>query len=163
MNLIALGYGALFLACALTDLIWLRIPNLLVLALVALFAVACVVAPPPLLIWGHIVPALVAFAVAASLFYWGKFGGGDVKLFAAAVLWVGAPALGPFLIALAIFGTIAVVIFGYLNTQVAGIVVWAGAYLGREVPLPASLQTNKSVPYGMVIAAAALSIGPAIG
>ena len=59
--------------------------------------------------------------------------------------------------------TIAVVLFGYLNAQVGGLVLWTGAYLGREIPLPASLKTNKSVPYGMVIAAAALSIGPATG
>jgi len=86
-----------------------------------------------------------------------------VKLLGAAVLWVGAAALGPFLIALAVYGTIAVVLFGYLNSQVAGLVLYAGAYLGRDVPLPASLKTNKSVPYGMVIAAAALSIGPSAG
>ena len=65
MLVIAVAYWALFIACAATDFLWLRIPNLLVLAIVALFALACVIAPPLALVWGHIVPAIVAFALAA--------------------------------------------------------------------------------------------------
>lgn len=163
MNLIAIGYAALLIACAATDFVWLRIPNLLVLALLALFAIACLLVPPPALFWNHIVPAIVVFALAAGLFFWGKLGGGDVKLLGAVVLWVGTAAMGPFLIMLGIYGAIAVIMFGYLNQQLTDIFLWAGAHLGRELPLPASLRTTKSVPYGMVIAAAALSIGPSVG
>jgi len=163
MTLITAAYAILLIACAVTDFLWLRIPNALVLALVALFAVSAAVAPPPALVWNHIVPAVIAFALFAGLFFWGKLGGGDVKLVGAAVLWVGAASLGPFLIALAIYGAIAIVIFGYLNGYAVQFIAYAGAQLGRNIPTPASLKTNRSIPYGIVIAAAALSIGLAAG
>ena len=108
MEAVTVAYVALFVACAVTDVLSLRIPNALVVALVALFALACTITPPKALLWGHIAPAVVVFALMAILFFMGKMGGGDVKLLAAAVLWVGLQALGPFLIALAIYGFIAV-------------------------------------------------------
>lgn len=162
MTVFTVGYAALLLACAVTDLLWLRIPNLLVLALVLLFGVMCLVAPPVGLLWNHLVPAVVAFVLAAGLFFWGKMGGGDVKMLAATMLWVGAPALPPFLIALAIYGAMAIVIFGVFRTQCADILAWASVQVGRDITVPASLKTGKSIPYGVVIAAAALSIGPVV-
>lgn len=159
---IAVAYIGLFVACAVTDVLWLRIPNALVLALVALFAVTSLIAPPEALVWNHVAPALVVFALMTVLFVLGTMGGGDVKLLAAAVLWAGFPALGPFLIGLAVYGLAAILIFTVFRTQVTAAVAWAGAQLGRAVPTPASLETGKSIPYGVVIAAAALTVGPGL-
>ncbi|MBL9096918.1 MAG: prepilin peptidase [Alphaproteobacteria bacterium] len=154
MTAVAVGYIGLFIASAVTDVLWLRIPNVLVLALVALFALACVLNPPQALVWNHIAPAVVVFALMTVLFVLGQMGGGDVKLLAAAVLWAGFSALGPFLIALAVYGLGAILIFTVFRAQVAATLAWAG------VPVPVSLETGKSIPYGVVIAAAALSVGP---
>lgn len=154
MTAVAVGYIGLFIASAVTDVLWLRIPNVLVLALVALFALACVLNPPQALVWNHIAPAVVVFALMTVLFVLGQMGGGDVKLLAAAVLWAGFSALGPFLIALAVYGLGAILIFTVFRAQVAATLAWAG------VPVPVSLETGKSIPYGVVIAAATLSVGP---
>jgi prepilin peptidase CpaA len=155
-------YAGLFIASAVTDVLYLRIPNAFVVALIAAFAIACVVAPPKSLVMGHVAPAAVVFALTAGLFFFGKLGGGDVKLLTGAVLWTGMAKLGPFLIALAIFGVIAIVVFTVLRTQVAAALAWTGAKLGRPIPTPVSLETGKSIPYGVVIAAAALSVGPGL-
>jgi prepilin peptidase CpaA len=153
-------FAGLFIASAVTDILYLRIPNAFVLALVALFAAACIVMPPKSILMGHVAPAVVVFALMAGLFYLGKLGGGDVKLLSAAVLWIGLAKLGPFLIALSLFGALAILVFAVFRTQVAAALAWTGVRLGRAIPAPASLETGKSIPYGVVIAAAALSVGP---
>lgn len=159
---LALAYAGLFVASAVTDILHLRIPNWIVAALLAVFVVACVVAPPKSLLLGHIAPATVVFALTAVLFALNKLGGGDVKLLTVAVLWTGMTHLGPFLIALAIYGMIAVLIFAVFRGQVTMALAWTGARFGRSIPVPASLETGKSIPYGVVIAAAALSVGPGV-
>lgn len=159
---LTIAYAGLFIASAVTDVLYLRIPNAFVAALIAAFAIGCVVAPPKSLLIGHIAPAVVVFALTAGLFFFGKLGGGDVKLLTAAVLWMGMAKLGPFLIALAIYGVIAIVVFAGLRTQVAAAIAWTGAKLGRSIPTPVSLETGRSIPYGVVIAAAALSVGPGL-
>lgn len=155
-------YAALFIASAVTDVLRLQIPNAFVGALVVLFVFVCIVSPPKSILWGHVMPAVIVFALAAGVFFLDKMGGGDVKLLTAAVLWVGLPALGPFLIALAVHGAIAILIFAVFRTQVVAALAWTGTRLGRAIPIPASLETGKSIPYGVVIAAAALMIGPGL-
>lgn len=162
MMAVTMAYVALFIASAVTDVMELRIPNAFVAALILLFVFACIVDPPKSVLWAHIAPATVVFALAAVPFYLNKFGGGDVKLLAAAVLWVGLPSLGPFFILLAVFGLIALLVFAVLRIQVVAALAWAGARLGRAIPVPLSLQTGKSIPYGVVIAAAALVVGPGV-
>lgn len=156
---VTVAYAALFVAAAVTDVLTLRIPNAIVLALLALFAVVCIVAPPKALLWHHVVPALVVFALGAVLFYFDKFGGGDVKLLTVAVLWIGFGALGPFLISLSLYGMIAILIFAVFRTQAVMLIGWTAAQIGRPIPTPPSLLTGKSIPYGVVIAAAALTTG----
>jgi prepilin peptidase CpaA len=162
MTAVAVAYVALFVACAATDVLWLRIPNMLVLALVALFTLACVLSPPQALLWNHVAPAVAVFALMTVLFVLGQMGGGDVKMLAAAVLWAGFSSLGPFLIALAVYGLGAILIFTVFRTQVAAALAWTGVRLGTPIPVPASLETGKSIPYGVVIAAAALTVGPGL-
>jgi Flp pilus assembly protein protease CpaA len=162
MTAVTMAYVALFIASAATDVLELRIPNAFVAALILLFAWVCVVDPPKSIFWVHVAPAVVVFALAAIPFFFNKFGGGDVKLLAVAVLWVGLPSLGVFFILLAVYGLIALFVFAVLRMQVVAALAWTGARLGRAIPVPASLQTGKSIPYGVVIAAAALTIGPGL-
>lgn len=162
MTAVTMAYAALFIASAVTDVVDLRIPNAFVVALVLLFVLVCVVEPPKSIVWLHVAPAAVVFALAAGLFFFDKFGGGDVKLLTTAVLWVGLSSLGVFFISLAVYGLIAHLVFAVFRTQVVAALGWTGSRLGRAIPVPASLQTGKSIPYGVVIAAAALMAGPGV-
>lgn len=155
-------FAGLFIASALTDILYLRIPNVIVAALLVAFVVACFAASPKSILLAHVAPALVVFVLTAGLFFFDKLGGGDVKLLTAAVLWTGMAHMGPFLIGLGIYGMIAILIFAVYRTHVAAVLTWAGAHIGRSIPTPKSLETGKSIPYGVVIAAAALSVGPGI-
>jgi prepilin peptidase CpaA len=159
---LALAFAGLLVAAAVTDILYLRIPNWAVAALLATFVVACIVAPPKAILFAHVAPAAVVFAFTAGLFALDKLGGGDVKFLTAVVLWTGMAHLGPFLIALAVYGMIAVLIFAVFRSQVATALAWTGAQIGRAIPVPASLENGKSIPYGVVIAAAALSVGPGV-
>ena len=159
---VTVAYAALFIAGAVTDILQLRIPNAIVVALVALFVFACVMSPPKSVLWAHVAPAAVVFVLAAIPFFLDKLGGGDVKLLTAAVLWVGLPKLGFFLISLAIYGMISILVFAVFRQQVVGVLAWASVRIGRTIPTPVSLQTGKSIPYGVVIAAAALMVGPGL-
>ena len=159
---LSLTFAGLFVACAVTDILHLRIPNVLVAALAVAFVAACIAIPPKALLLGHVAPAVAVFVLTFGLFALGKFGGGDVKLLTVAVLWIGAAHLGPFLIALALYGAVAVLVFAVFRTQVTAALAWTGSQIGRAVPVPASLETGKSIPYGVVMAAAALSIGPGV-
>jgi len=156
MTAVMMAYAALLIACAATDVLTLRIPNILVGAIVALFVFVCVVNPPPSILWAHVMPAAVAFALGAAIFFAGKMGGGDVKLLTAAVLWVGLPKLGFFLISLALYGMIAILVFSVFRRQVVGVLAWTSVRIGHPIPTPVSLETGQSIPYGVVIAAAAL-------
>ena len=156
------AYVALFIACAATDVLSLRIPNVLVGALIALFLFVCVVHAPQSIWWSHVVPAVIAFGLGATLFFTGYMGGGDVKLFAVAVLWVGLPKLGFFLVSLGVFGMIAILVFSVYRQQVVGVLAWASGRLGRPIPTPASLETGQFIPYGVVIAASAVMMGPGL-
>jgi prepilin peptidase CpaA len=133
-----------FALAALTDVAGRRIPNRLVLALVALATVRIgaellggVGFGAPALDLGL---ALGVFLVGAFVFHFGMIGGGDVKLIAAGVLWTGAGAAGEFLLATAIAGG-----------------VLAGAFLlqTRLAPRPegAARVRPPSLPYGIAIAA----------
>jgi prepilin peptidase CpaA len=159
---LSLIFAGLLVACAVTDILHLRIPNVLVVALAVAFVAACIAMPPKSLLFGHVVPAAGVFVLTFGLFALGKFGGGDVKLLTVTVLWTGMAHLGPFLIALALYGAVAVLVFAVFRTQVTAALAWTSTQIGRAVPVPASLETGKSIPYGVVIAAAALSIGPGV-
>ncbi len=139
---------------AVTDLLTMRIPNLLTLGTAAAFLV---VAPLVGLGWQEMLMHLAAGAamllVGMLLFSLGWAGGGDAKLLAAASLWFGFEPLVLFLGYVAIFGgALAIAILAYRRAP-------AGA-----LPLPdwaARLHAKgEGMPYGVAIAAGALTIYP---
>src|SRR5262245_27516691 len=62
-------YCALLVACAVTDFLWLRIPNSLVASLVALFFIGAAFTHAPVSLVRHVVPALGMFAFTVILFW----------------------------------------------------------------------------------------------
>jgi prepilin peptidase CpaA len=142
---------------AATDLLTMRIPNVLTVGLAAAFVV---VAPIAGLTWSEIlshfgVGALMLLA-GISLFSLGWVGGGDAKLLAAAALWLGFEPLVLFLAYVSIFGgALALAILAYRRFPAAAL------------PLPGwALRLHAkggAMPYGVAIAAGALFVYPLTG
>ncbi len=144
----------LALSAAFFDLFTMRIPNKLVLAMVACFIPAALLAGLPL----DDLALRVGFALGVLLlgfvlFYFGVMGGGDAKFAAAIALWLGTTVdVVTFLILMAFYG-------GGLTLVILGF---------RKVPyLPAPLRyewllrlhdKKTGVPYGITIAIAAVIV-----
>ena len=146
--------GVMALA-ALTDLLFMRVPNGLVFALAAGFFIVAPLAGLGLEDIGiHIAIALAALALCLALFALGWVGGGDVKLFAASCLW---------------FGPEAIVVYGLLSAA-TGMCLTVLLLLWRGFPLPGMLSSqgwlvrlhspNEGAPYGIALAAAGLLVYP---
>jgi prepilin peptidase CpaA len=136
------------------DLLTLRIPNGVSLAIAAAFLVVAPIAGIP------VQQMLVHLGVGASVLIAGMalfslrlVGGGDAKLLAAASLWMGYEQLLPYLVYVTIFGgVLALLMLAYRQTP-------AGA-----LPLPDwAVRLHKprtGMPYGLAIAAGALAVYP---
>jgi prepilin peptidase CpaA len=83
-----------------------------------------------------IAAALVIFAIGALMFHFNLVGGGDVKLFAAGALWIGAGGVWPFLFVTALAG-------GALSL----------VYSARFVATAGPRRRPIALPYGVAIAA----------
>ena len=138
----ALAAAAIGLLCwaAASDLATRRIPNRLpaLLALVGVLRLGSDLAAggAPISAAGDLTVGLAVLALGAVLFRFGLFGGGDVKLMAAASLWLGAVGLWPFLTA----------------TGLAGGALALG-YLARIAVIDATGSARPTLPYGVAIAA----------
>jgi prepilin peptidase CpaA len=88
----------LLLAAALSDVTRYRIPNAIVYAIAAAFAVGATANFAwPAIVW-PVLAGVAMFLLGAVLFAFGLFGGGDVKLVAAMALWTGFADLPRFLL-----------------------------------------------------------------
>ena len=131
---------AIFLVAAVTDWRSRRIPNKLVLALVALglARIVLIVVETGSVPYGDPLVALAVFAAGALAFHLGMFGGGDVKLMAAGTLWTGAALADEFVIATLLAG--GVLALGYV-------------FLGRLSRFRTGERAAVTLPYGIAIAA----------
>ena len=149
-----LAFPLLMAYAAVSDVLTLRIPNLVSLLGVAGFAIAAPMAGLDVAtIAMHLAVGLAALAVTFTLFARGWIGGGDAKIAAVALLWIG-PAAAPEFIAW---------------TLVLGGMVTVAFVLARRQPLPAFAirewtlrlhDPRSGIPYGIAIGAAALAVHP---
>lgn len=105
-------------------------------------------------IGSHVLVGFLALISGFVLFARGYLGGGDVKIIAAAALWLGLEQIVPFLLVTAFFGGILSVVVLFL----------------RNMPLPQFLQGQTwlinwqcgqaAVPYGIAIGLAGLAVYP---
>jgi len=151
-------FPALMAFAASSDLLTMTISNRLSLALAGGFFLLIPVTGVGLHVVGmHLAAAAVVLMVAFLFFSQGWIGGGDAKLAAATALWFGFDHLLDYLIYASLFGgalTLAILQF-------------------RKIPLPAVLarqdwilrlhETDGGIPYGVALAAAALTIYPKTG
>jgi prepilin peptidase CpaA len=154
-SLVLFVVPALLAVSAGWDLASFTIPNFLSGALAAAFlAFALVSGMPAPAIGFHILAGLAGLAIGIALFAFGFIGGGDAKLFAAIVLWLGFRDLLDFVLMTAVCG-------GALAFVLLAL---------RSLPVPATLlahgwlarlhNPHSGIPYGIALAAGALVVLP---
>ena len=153
--LVIFALPLLLAAAAGWDLASFTIPNFLQALLIASFVVFAATAHLGLpAISSHLIAGFLGLVVGFTLFAFGYIGGGDAKLFAAVVLWLGLKDLMPYTL-------VATVLGGVLTLSLLAL---------RRLPLPAPLarqawllrlhDSKSGIPYGVALAAGVFVILP---
>lgn len=157
-----LGYALLLVFpvamafAAAMDLLTMTIPNRISLVLIAAFLVAIPFADVTWtdLALKHVAVGAAVLAAGIVLFSLGWMGGGDVKLMAAAALWLGYDHIATFFFSVSLLGgLLALAVLAYRRLVPEAVVastVWA-ARLHKQ---------GGGIPYGIAIAGAALAVYP---
>jgi prepilin peptidase CpaA len=148
-------FAAAMVYAAMSDLLTMTIPNRLSLALVAGFVVLFPFTGQPIAEAGmHLAAGAVVLGVCFGCFAFGWMGGGDAKFASAVALWLGWSYLVEFLVTAAVYGgvlTLAILVF---RRQMLP------AFALRQPWIERLHDSQTGVPYGIALAAAALSIYP---
>jgi prepilin peptidase CpaA len=153
--LVIVALPLLLAAAASWDVASFTIPNFLNLALAVIFAIFAIAAGlAPAAIGWHVLAGSLGLFIGFTLFALGFIGGGDAKLFAAVLLWLGLKDLLPYALLASLFG-------GLLTLTLL---------LLRQYPLPNFLSrqawivklhdARSGVPYGAALAAGAFILLP---
>jgi prepilin peptidase CpaA len=161
MNLLSAAvlvlFPALVIVAALRDLTSFTIPNWISAALILAFAPAVMLSGLPMGgIGAHLLVGLIGLGAALGMFAVGWIGGGDAKLFAASMLWLGWPAGGAFILVTGLAGgALAVGLVAMRSQQVR-------VHLPNNTPAWAMrlLKPGGDAPYGVAIACGALYAFP---
>lgn len=150
-------FPVLMLVAAGGDVARYRIPNWLCLSLAAAFPVAALAAQSPLALIGvQLLAGAVALAVCAGLFFLRWMGGGDAKLIAVAVLWLGGSGLMDFIFVTALAGgVLALALILMRSAKVRPLMPAGHAWLDKLA------SPGAPAPYGVAICAGALAAMPA--
>jgi prepilin peptidase CpaA len=155
------GFALLMAAAAFEDFRRYIIPNALPIGLCLLWPLNLASAADPIVLaLGSLGCASVVFIVGALLFARGYIGGGDVKLLSAATLWAGPTGTPALLIGTGIFGGMLALM---LLAPFGNYAITAGrALLERRLRSGAAFACGEAtvmqVPYGVAIAAAAVTV-----
>jgi len=146
----------LVIVAGLRDLTTYRIPNWISLSLLAGFAAAAPAMGLPLSAVGvHLGVGAAALAAGMAMFALGWIGGGDAKLFAAAALWLGWPAVVTYAAVTCMAGgALAVLLLSLRSAILRPYVVSGPAWFSRLA------EPGENVPYGVAIAVGALAALP---
>ncbi|MCH6588536.1 MAG: prepilin peptidase [Proteobacteria bacterium] len=126
---------------SLSDLLWLRIPNWVVVAIAALYPIYVLSAAQPVAWQGALVLAALVFAIGFALYSFRLLGGGDVKLLAVVALWAGPLQITAFLLSTAIIGGL---LAGYLGGRYRKKYLLSGIYLARAAVITLFMIAPKS-------------------
>lgn len=139
-------FPAALLIAALNDLYEFKIPNWVsVLLIVSFFATGLFLRAPLASIFEGAMLGAGALVIGFILFARGVIGGGDAKLFASTVLWVGLSGLAPFLLNMALSGA-CLAIFLIAFRKAPALPIYA------QMPWLLRLhQTPKDIPYAVAI------------
>ena len=149
LSIVWVLFVALTLSCAAIDLVSYRIPNTLVLALIALFLIVALLHRTEVQWLGHLGAAIIVLGAGIFLYGIRQMGAGDVKLLTALALWSGVYPLVPLLFYVSLCGLAGMLIIVILRI-----------FLPRLQPaapdkraLPRVLTRGQGIPY-------AIGIGP---
>ena len=143
---------------AVRDLTTMTIPNWMSLVLAALFLPAALVAGLAWLsILTHLGIGAAALAVGIGLFALRVLGGGDAKIMAALILWLGPAAVLPFLLWTAIAGGALALILLTARSRLPALAGIGPAWVGRL------MEPKGDIPYGVAICLGALKAWPISG
>ncbi|MEI9996308.1 MAG: prepilin peptidase [Rhizomicrobium sp.] len=148
-------FSMLLASAAGWDIASFTIPNFLQLALIAAFALFVIAAGmAPGAIFYHLLAGFVGLAIGFTLFAFGYIGGGDAKLFACILLWMGfANLLDYTLVACVMGGALSLLIIGMRRLPLPRILI-SQAWIAR-------LHDAKGgIPYGAALAAGVFAILP---
>lgn len=156
MNLLLLAiFPALMAFAACSDLLTMRISNRLVLATVALFVPLALLAGFSLPMFGiHLAAGALVLMLTFGLFAAGWIGGGDAKLAAAIVLWLGFDLALPFLLYASVFGGILTLAILFTRRLALPDALLQVSWVGRLH------KATTGIPYGIALAIAALMVYP---
>jgi prepilin peptidase CpaA len=148
-------FPSLMAFSAFSDLFTMTISNRISLILVAGFAVmAALIGMNSSDLLSHLGAGLAVLAVTFTLFACGWIGGGDAKLAAATALWLGFDPLMEYFLAASIFGGILTLfIMRFRLMQIPAVLQ------GQEWAVRLH-RVDAGVPYGIALAAAALTVYP---
>jgi len=144
-------FPAALLVAAANDLYEFKIPNWISILLIVTYPAAGLVlgASPQLMIEGLVIGG-GALAVGFGLYAGRVLGGGDAKLVAASAPWLGAGALGPFILNTAIAGLgLAIVMIMFRKMPILPIYAHAPWLIDLH-------ERKKDLPYGVAIASGGL-------
>lgn len=147
---------ALVIVAGLKDLTSMKIPNWISgLLVLGFFPAALALGLPSGAIGIHVAVAVGALLIGMGLFALNLLGGGDVKLMAAACLWLGLSGSGVFVLATAVVG-------GVFSLALLVGRAWLQPYVGAGPGWLVQLMEPKGhIPYGVAIAIGALLAWPA--
>ena len=160
--------AALLIWTMLTDFLYAVIPNTVSASIAMLFVAFAIASGMPWATWMAAMGAGGAMLAAGfALFALGVIGGGDAKLLAATALWAGWAGLPDLLITMGLFGglvTLPIILsherFAHSRRLARSALGHRVARLGtgRSVEITAAQPTDRMIPYGIAISAAALPV-----
>jgi len=129
------------------DVASLTIPNFLSLALLVAFALFCLFTRlPAQMVVGHLLAGLLGLVVGFALFVPGFVGGGDAKLFACTLVWMGLHSALQYALAASLFGGGLAIVFLSLRALPL-------PEAAARLPWVARLHDPKGgLPYGVALA-----------
>jgi prepilin peptidase CpaA len=153
---LAAAFAALLLTGGIRDLVSYIIPNWISLAVVGLFPLAALAAGLPLGEFGlHLAIGAGVLILAMGMYALKWIGGGDAKLFAAAAVWMGWPAIANFALWTALTGGgLAVVLMSMRTVQLRPLVLLGPPWLVKLS------EPGGAAPYGVAIAVGGLTALP---
>jgi prepilin peptidase CpaA len=151
-------FPALMAFAASSDLLTMTISNRLSLALAGGFFLLTLITGMSLTAIGmHLAAAALVLTVCFGFFSMGWIGGGDAKLAAATALWFGFDFLLDYLIYASLFGgVLTIVLIQFRRLPLPG-------PLARQTWILRLHDAGGGVPYGIALAAAALTVYPKTG
>jgi prepilin peptidase CpaA len=156
ITLLSAIFPALAIVAALKDATSFTIPNWISLTLAAAFVPVALLCGVTLSDGGVALGVgVLALLAGMVMFAFGWIGGGDAKLLAASALWIGFPAVLPFVLITALCGgALALGLLGLRSVWLRPLAVQGPAWVGRLAT------PGAAAPYGVAICAGALATFP---